>query len=99
MSAGGAPRQWPLVLIDQPDDGYCEERGWVEAIVDEDEARDTLAEFCADDEGNDPHRPTGPITLVYLRLTNPAADYELQRWTPCRETAKTARPFWEVVVC
>lgn len=83
----------PLVLIDQPDDGYCEERGWVEAIVSEDEACALLAEFVGDDP---PQRPLGPVTKVTLRLRNPAAHYEEQRWTPCASSAKTGREFWQV---
>lgn len=103
MSAhpGQSPEQLtdhPTVLIDEPEDGWCETVGWVEAIVDEDRARDALAEFCVDDNGNEPFRPTGPAERVHLRLSNPAADPEDQRWVKCRPAAKTAVEFWEIVV-
>jgi hypothetical protein len=80
-----------LVLIDQPD--YCEERGWVEAIVSEERAREVLAEFVGEDP---PQKPTGPARRVTLRLRNPAAHYEDQRWVECSEAAKTGRAFWQI---
>lgn len=86
------------VLVDQPEDGYVETCGWVEASVDEDKARDMLAEFCCDEDGETGYRPTGPARRVHLRLVNPAQDYEYQRWVECRPAAKTAVEFWEVIV-
>lgn len=88
----------PYVLVDAPDEGYVEEVGWVEATVDAPAARDLLAEHCADADGNPPYRPTGVAERVTLRLTNPAQDWEFQRWVECRPTAKTAVWFWKVVV-
>lgn len=93
-----APTKYPDILLDQAEDGYCETTGWVEAIVTEDEARDALAEFCCDEDGKDPFRPTGPAQRVHMRLVNPAEDYEYQRWVRCRPKAKTAVEFWEVIV-
>ncbi len=86
------------VLIDQPEDGCCETLGWVEATVTEREAREALAEFCCTEDGDSPFVPTGPAERVLLRLTNPKADYEQQRWTQCTKRAKGATEFWEVVV-
>lgn len=88
----------PQVLVDQPDDGYCENVGWVEASVSEREAREQLAEFCCDEDGNTPFTPTGPAERVLMRLTNPKADWEYQRWVRCTARAKGAVEFWEVVV-
>lgn len=85
----------PDVLIDSPWDGICESRGWVEACVPEDRARDVLAEFCLDEDGNEGARPIGPAKRVHLRCANPRADVEEQRWVPCRPTAKTAVEFYE----
>lgn len=82
------------VLIDNPWDGYAEAWCYVEATIHEDKARDLVTEFCVDEDG-EPARPIGPATEVYLRLTNPAADYEDQRWTKCKPTAKTAVRFYE----
>lgn len=83
----------PVVLLDQPEDGYCEEFGWVEASVGEERARELLAEFVGEDP---PQRPTGPATRVTMRLRNPAADYEARRWVACSSTAKSGREFWQI---
>ncbi len=89
-----AAERYPHVLMDTPD-GYCEERGWVEACVSEDRARDLLTEFCLTEDGNDGARPVGPVKRVHLRLRNPAAHWEDQLWVPCRPQAKTAIEFYE----
>lgn len=89
---------YPHVLIDQPEDGCVETMGWVEATVDEDKARDMLAEFCCDESGDSPYRPTGPAERVHLRLVNPAQDWEFQRWVQCKPTAKSGVLFWKIVV-
>lgn len=88
----------PQILVDEPEDGYCETLGWVEAVVGEDEARDALAEFCCDEHGDPPSRPVGSARIVHMRLINPAQDYEYQRWQRCTPRAKTGVEFWEIVV-
>lgn len=57
----------PIVLLDSPEDGYCEETGWVEATVDQERARDLLAEFRTSEDGDEtPFRPVGAVTPVKL---------------------------------
>lgn len=92
-----SPSHGPRVLIDQPEDGWCEDVGWVEATVPEARARELLAEFCCDERGDSPSKPTGPARRVFMRLSNPKADYEDQRWVLCTARAKTAIEFWEVI--
>lgn len=87
-----------MILVDTPWDGYCEQRGWVEACVTVDQARDLLAEFCPDDNGYLGARPAGPARRVHLRLTNLAAYEEYQWWVPCHPTVKTAVEFFEFAV-
>jgi hypothetical protein len=87
-----------MVLIDQPEDGYADTRGWVEAIVDEERARDLLAEFCMDEDGDLGYRPTGPASRVHLCVEDPEQDVEDQRWVPVKPEDERAVEFWEVVV-
>lgn len=93
------PESHPEILLDTID-GYCEDRGWVEVIVSEDEARDALAEFCYDDD--QPSRPLGAAHRgVWMRLVNPveaAEDPEAARWVHCTRRAKTGIEFWEIQV-
>lgn len=86
----------PMVLIDQPDDGYAETQGWVEATVSEDEARDWLKEFCCDEDGEMGFRPTGPVKRV--RLASDGREDEYERWTLAEDGDESAVEFWEVIV-
>jgi hypothetical protein len=95
---GMAETTYPLVLIDDPADGLCENFGWVEATVGEDRARDLLAELgVVGDPASDGYaRPTGPAKRVFLRLHNPHEYFEEQRWDPCRPDAEGAHEFWMI---
>jgi hypothetical protein len=84
-----------IVLIDAPWDGWCEERGWVSTDVTEDRARDLLAEFCADEHGDNGARPIGLAKRVWLACVNPDEDHEDQRWEPCEPDAPGAIQFYE----
>jgi hypothetical protein len=66
-------RSVPLVLMDAPDDGICEEAGWVEirpAGWDRDvqvqEARKLIAPFWVGDDGEVGAEPVGAPTVVTL---------------------------------
>jgi hypothetical protein len=86
-----------LVLLDHAEDGYCERRGWVTVDATEDQARDALAEFCGDEDGESPWRPDcGPASRVWLGLVDLEASYEDQRWRPCHKDVAGAREFWEI---
>lgn len=85
----------PIVLLDQAEEGYCEDRGWVEAIITEDEARDALAEFCSDEDGGTPWCPDcGPATRVWLKPQDEHAEY----WGPCELRDPDGIEFWQVPV-
>lgn len=84
-----------MVLLDQPEDAMCEERGWVEAIVSEDAARDLLVEFCVGEDGDDPVRPCGEAKRVWLRVTEPGRYPDEDRWHACEPTDEGAREFYE----
>jgi hypothetical protein len=86
----------PLILFDTYDDGYCEEKGWVEATVDENEARDILAEYCFDEDGKEGFRPVGSAKKVYMR---PEDEYA-ERWVICPATEKddSIIKCWEIHV-
>lgn len=85
----------PVVLLDQAEEGYCEDRGWVETTVTEDEARDALAEFCSDEDGGTPWCPDcGPATRVWLKPQDEHAEY----WGPCESRDPDGIEFWEVRV-
>ena len=89
----------PVVLIDQPWDGYAEDLGWVEATVDEDKARDILAEFCLDEDGNTGYRPTGPASREWLvRDSEPKPNAEDEMWHAAKAETEGAVEFWKVVV-
>lgn len=71
---------YPLVLCDTYDEGICENRGWVEATVDEERARDVLAEFCVDEYGKLDYRPEcGPAKKVWLA----PKDTDAEEWLLC----------------
>jgi hypothetical protein len=55
----------PIVLLDAEE--FCESRGWVQANVSEDAARDLLAPSCYDEDGDTPARPNGPASRVWLK--------------------------------
>jgi hypothetical protein len=87
--------QHAMVLIDEPDEERCESHGWVEATVSEATARDLLAEYCADENGNSPARPQGEAKLVWLRASAPAKHPENERWAACEAGDSGARKFYE----
>lgn len=103
----------PIILLDSAEDGCCESLGWVEATVDEDRARDQLAEFCFDEDGETPCRPDcGPARKVTLAPSADPATTVLEdvRWYPVDKLGdefevddldarrSEAREFWEVPV-
>lgn len=83
-----------MVLLDRPEDGMCEERGWVEATASEDLARDLLAPFCFD-EDDAPVRPCGEAKRVWLRPTNVSPYPDEDRWEVCESTDEGAQEFYE----
>lgn len=88
-------KRLPVVLLDTYDDGYCEERGYVQAIVTEDEARQLLKEFCLDDDG-EPYVPDhGPAKRIWLAPDRADAP---EHWPPCDPADEDAMEFWEVPV-
>lgn len=90
---------YPLLLIDSPDDGYCEERGWVSTEVDEADARFLLKEFCADPNTCDPpYVPQGPARIVYLAPTIKSEYEDEHRWTEVGFDDPEAEEFWEIDV-
>jgi len=86
----------PLILMDQPEDGWCESLGWVQATVNESEARLLLAEWCADEDGE----MTGAVPdcgrARIVRLAPEAGDGDYGTWYPCDEGAVGALIFWEI---
>lgn len=84
----------PMVLMDEPEDGYCELQGWVEATVEIDAARGLLAPFCLGPDGNPPALPIGEPARVWLAPSDPQAHVDDQRWTACEPGAAGAREFW-----
>jgi hypothetical protein len=85
----------PILLLDNPEDGGCDEQGWVRADVAQNAARDLLAEFCVDADGHSPARPTAEAVRVTLALVDASAHVEDQRWLACDETAAGAVAYWE----
>jgi hypothetical protein len=86
----------PLVLLDQPEEGFCEHNGWVEATVTVDVARDLLKPYCVDSEGMDkPARPCGDPKRVWLHVEDPGPYPDEDRWTSCEPDARGAREFYE----
>lgn len=85
----------PIVLMDQPDDLYCEERGWVSVDAGVDQARDALVPFCYADDGRTHGRPVGDPKRVWLAPMNPAASVDEQRWVPCDPSAAIGVEFWQ----
>lgn len=87
--------------MDNSEDGCCETTGWVEATVSEDVARDHLAEFCFDEDGDSPHRPEcGPAVKVWLQ-PNPAdrTPYDEEKtWVNCGAYDPGSRVFWEIKI-
>lgn len=84
-----------ILLIDQPEEGYCEERGWVSCNSPMDEARLLLQTYCCDEDGRCPARPIGEPRRVWLRSSNPEVDFDEQRWDPCEAEDGGAVEFWE----
>jgi hypothetical protein len=83
-----------IVLMDAPDDGYCENFGWVEATVPEADAGQMLAGLCMDEDGNTGEHvyPRVAPTRVWLRSDG---HDEAERWTKCDPTDDGAREFYE----
>jgi hypothetical protein len=88
----------PTLLLDSPDDGYCESTGWVETVVTEDEARNLLAEWCMDENGDMPFRPVGAIKRVHMAPEKPGDETAEQMWHKSDEDAPGAMEFWEITV-
>lgn len=84
----------PIVLMDQPDDNYCEERGWVSTDVDADTARDLLAQFCYADDGRSNGRPAGEPRRVWLAPADASLPEDAWRWRTADDDTH-AREFWE----
>ena len=82
-----------IVLIDAPEDGYCESWGWVSVDVSEDEARDALREFCVDEDGEPGARPAGAAKRVWLRCVDLGAG--LGVWEKCEPGDAVASEFYE----
>ncbi|MBF6619063.1 MAG: hypothetical protein ITG02_02390 [Patulibacter sp.] len=85
----------PYVLLDQAADDMCEESGWVETSVSIDEARDLLARYCHDEDGNEGHRPAGSPRRVWLApIQDP--DDECATWRDADRFTPGAREFWQL---
>lgn len=83
----------PVLLLDDPDEEVCDELGWVETTVSEDEARDALVEFVFDEDGR-PARPIGAAKRV--RLVPGDGDYAIGAlWVPARPDDPNALEFYE----
>lgn len=82
-----------IVLLDQPEDEFCEERGWVSCDVSVDHARWLLQDYCADEHGDVPARPVGDPKRVWLKADNSSAFKDEQRWHPCEPGEGVE--FWE----
>lgn len=86
------------VLIDSPEDGYCESFGWVTTDVPEDKARYLLRDFCANENGDSPYTPQGTAVKVFLAPTE-KGDYEDEwRWHHVVPDHPEAQEFWEIDV-
>jgi hypothetical protein len=83
----------PIVLMDAPEDGYCESHGWISVDASEDEARDLLAPWCIDEDSEPGMRPAGPAKRVWLKPDGPLDLAE--RWHKCEPTDEGAREFYE----
>ena len=94
MPDRGSGASFPEVLVDDPDGGI-QMFGWVEAVVDEAEARKVLEDdACLLQRAG----ASSPVKRLHLRLVNPAADPEFRRWVKCSARAKTGRGFWQIEV-
>lgn len=89
-----------LILLDSPDEGYCEEFGWVTTDVSEEDARFLLKEFCVDVDGDPPHVPQGPAQKVFLApIEKSEPDWpEEWRWFVVEEDHPEALEFWQIDV-
>lgn len=89
----------PLILLDSPDDGYCESFGWVDDVISENEARDLLAPWCCDPETGDvPYRPTGHAKIVFL-VPDRASKFEDEwRWHETHHSIPDSFAFWQIDV-
>lgn len=83
-----------VLLLDQPEDECCEDRGWVSAHVPVEDARDLLAPYCADENGAMPARPVGEPQRVWLKPDESSSAYADEwRWHPC--ATGEGVEFWE----
>jgi hypothetical protein len=82
----------PVILLDEPEEGYCESHGWVSVDLPIDEAAKALAGFCLDEDGDPGYVPQGAPARVWLR---PECDDVESMWVPCDEGADSAREFYE----
>jgi hypothetical protein len=83
----------PIVLLDQPDDYLCEERGWVSTDATEDEARDLLIASCYAEDGRTNARPVGTPKRVWLKPDDKPDEDE--RWHRCEAADEGALEFYE----
>lgn len=88
------PEKTAIVLMDQPEDNYCETLGWVDVTLTEDEARDALEHLCFTEDGEAGYRPTGPAERVWLKPDPEVPDM----WTTATRDESDAVEFWQVVV-
>lgn len=88
----------PVVLLDSPDDGYCESFGWVTTDVSETDARFLLKDFCADADGDPPYVPQGPATKVLLAPVEKGPFVDEWRWHYVEVDHPEAQEFWEIDV-
>lgn len=81
-----------IMLFDSEDEiNHC----WVETAVNEDEARNLVAPFLCDEDGNFPFKPIGSITKQWLC---PSSEFYGEQWIPCSPGTNLAREFWSIVV-
>lgn len=82
----------PIVLLDQGEDGYCEDHGWVEATVDEGRARILISTWTLTPDGNGLGGwPVEPATRAWLRPSRERGDW----WIHCDARDNGAVEFWQ----
>lgn len=85
----------PIVLIDDPEEGYCESTGWVQTTVDENQARDLLVPFVWAEDGDSHARPVGESKRVWFYVADPGEYPEEDRWEACDQAEPGAHEFYE----
>jgi hypothetical protein len=83
----------PDLLLDASEDGCCEERGWVEAVVSKERACELIWPF-AERYGEPDALPPDPGRVAKVTLApakDPATcDWEQQRWHPLAKLRELA---------